>query len=190
MTYPVRKLALCGKIRSGKSTVAEYIAEQYEFTCFAFADEMKRLLHALYPNIPRDPKPRRAYQVFGEGMRKLDLPDAPTVWVDYCLRMVDTHIWWHREVDDRGANVLITDLRTKEEYERLRKEGFSIIRVSAPDDVRIGRALEAGDDFTIHDLAHPTEIALNSFEVDYQIVNDGTVDELKRKVDEMMEAIG
>jgi dephospho-CoA kinase len=189
MTYPVRKLAICGKIRSGKSTVAEYIAEKYEFKCFAFADEMKRLLHVLYPQIPGYPKPRRAYQIFGEGLRRLDLPGAPTVWVDYCLRMVNTHVWWHREVDDRGANVLITDLRTKEEYERLLAEGFTIIRVSAPDDVRIGRALEAGDDFTVHDLAHETEQTIDGFAVDCEIINEGTVDDLKAKIDSIMEAI-
>jgi dephospho-CoA kinase len=187
--YPIRKLALTGRIRSGKDTVADYLAEKYAFEKFAFAGAMKFYLHRLFPHIPSDPKPRRAYQVFGEGLRNLDLPGAADVWVDACLRQVDAHTWWHAEVDERGANVVITDLRTPREYERLRAEGFTIIRVTAPDQLRMDRAVEAGDDFTVHDFAHETELHVDSFEVDYEIVNDGTVEELKAKVDEVIAKI-
>lgn len=188
-TYPIRKLAICGRIRSGKDTAASYLEEKYGFTKFAFADDMKRLLHELFPHIPSDPKPRRAYQVFGEGLRHLDLPDANLVWINACMRKVNTHIWWHSEVDNRGANVVITDLRTELEYDHLRANGFTLIRVTAPDDVRIARAIEANDDFTVHDLTHETEREIDGFEVDAEIINDGSVDELKRKIDEILEAI-
>jgi hypothetical protein len=39
-------------------------------------------------------------------------------------------------------------------------------------------------------MEHETELAIDGFEVDYEIVNDGTVDDLKRKIDEILEAIG
>jgi dephospho-CoA kinase len=189
-TYPVRKLAICGRIRSGKDTAAKYLEDKYAFAKFAFADDMKRYLHELFPHIPADPKPRRAYQVFGEGLRHLDLPDAYHVWIKSCMRKVDGYIWWHSEVDERGANVVITDLRTKLEYDYLRANGFTIIRVTAPDEVRIGRAIQAGDDFDVRDLAHSTELEIDNFTVDYTVDNSGTADELKAKIDAILEEIG
>jgi hypothetical protein len=41
----------------------------------------------------------------------------------------------------------------------------------------------------VHDLAHETELAIDGFEVDYDVVNDGTVDDLKRKIDEILGAL-
>lgn len=193
MTFSVRKLAIVGAARSGKSTVGDYLTERYGFQQFAFADRLKRMMHELFPNIPQEPKPRRAYQVFGEGIRNLDLPGAEDVWINACLHVVEAHIWWHSEVDARGANVVITDLRSPREYARLRAEGFTIIRVVAPEALRIERAQLAGDDFSKADLSHATEQYVDRFDVDYEIVNSGTVAELKAKVDAIMyemEAVG
>lgn len=188
--YPVCKIAICGQFRSGKDTVADYLAENYNFKKFAFADEMKRIMHELFPQIPANPKPRRAYQVFGEGLRSLDLPDARHVWINACMRKVETYIWWHSEVDDSGANVVITDLRTPEEYEHVKANGFTIVKVTAPVGKRLVRAKAAGDSFTEADLAHETESHIEGFTADYEIANDGTVDELWTKVDDMISAIG
>jgi dephospho-CoA kinase len=187
--YPIRKLAICGRARSGKDTVANYLEETYSFSKFAFADEMKLLLHKLFPHISDRPKPRRAYQVFGEGLRNLDLPGADHVWIDACMRKVNAHIWWHSEVDNRGANVVITDLRMQLELDYLRANGFTLIRVTAPDEDRIARAKIAGDDFTEADLEHETESHIDGFAVDYTVENNGTVDDLKAKVAAIMEAI-
>jgi dephospho-CoA kinase len=187
--YPIRKIAICGRARSGKDTVANYLEETYAFTKFAFADDMKQLLHKLFPHISDQPKPRRAYQVFGEGLRNLDLPGADHVWIDACMRKVNAHLWWHSEVDNRGANVVITDLRMQLELDYLRANGFTLIRVTAPDEDRIWRAKLSGDDFNEADLEHETESHIDGFAVDYTIENSGTIDDLKRKVDEIMEAI-
>lgn len=188
--YPVRKICLTGHARSGKDTVGQYLVDQYGFKRFAFADEMKRLLHELYRDVPQHPKPRRAYQVFGEGLRNLDIPGAKHVWINATMRQIDTYIWWHSEVDERGANVVITDLRTPLEYERLRQEGFTIIRVKAQSALRIARAQQAGDDFSLEDLTHDTESYVDSFLTDYEITNDGSVEDLRRQIDKIMEAIG
>jgi dephospho-CoA kinase len=187
--YPTRKIAICGRARSGKDTVANYLEETYAFTKFAFADDMKQLLHKLFPHISDRPKPRRAYQVFGEGLRNLDLPGAGHVWIDACMRKVNAHIWWHSEVDNRGANVVITDLRMQLELDYLRANGYTVIRVTAPDEDRIARAKIAGDEFNEADLEHETESHIDGFAVDAEIVNDGTVDELKAQIDLILEAI-
>ncbi|WP_250629107.1 hypothetical protein [Bacillus subtilis] len=86
--------------------------------------------------------------------------------------------------------VLIEDCRQPNEHTRLRAEGFKIIRITAPESLRIERARKAGDDFDLDALKHPTELALLNFEVDYEITNDGTIDELYAKLDALMADLG
>jgi hypothetical protein len=42
----------------------------------------------------------------------------------------------------------------------------------------------------VHDLAHSTELEIDNFTVDYTLENNGTVDELKAKIDTVLEEIG
>lgn len=72
------------------------------------------------------------------------------------------------------------------EYQRLKDEGFVFIRITAPVDLRIERAKKAGDAFELADLDHPTELAVDSFEVDYEVENVGEPEELYAKLDEIM----
>lgn len=171
------KIALTGKMRSGKDTVAAHLCERYGFERVAFGDALKRNAHAVFPWISAESKPRSLYQQFGQVMRQ---EFDENVWIKHARLAVDSIV---------GA-VVITDLRQPNEYEWARTNGFVIIRVTAPDGLRIKRAISAGDDFTVHDLAHETELAIDGFAVDAEIVNDGSVDDLKRKIDEIMEAIG
>lgn len=180
----VVKICLTGKLRSGKDTVANRLYISHDFHRVAFGDELKRLAHETFPHISEASKPRALYQEFGQKVREMD----PDVWIRHVDRKVKALINVHAPHKDR-VGIVVTDVRQKNELEWCRANGFTVVRVSAPDDVRIGRAIAAKDNFTVHDLAHPTEIALNSFEVDYQIVNEGTVEELKRKVDSMMSEI-
>ena len=67
--------------------------------------------------------------------------------------------------------------------------GFTVIRVTAPDDVRIARAIKAGDNFSENDLEHVTEQAVANFEVDYEVNNAGTVEDLQAQVDAIIAEI-
>ncbi|MED4828165.1 hypothetical protein P9442_09020 [Bacillus atrophaeus] len=86
--------------------------------------------------------------------------------------------------------MLVEDCRQPNEYSRLRAEGFTIVRITAPTELRIERARKAGDDFDLKALDHSTELALQSFEVDYEITNDGTVEQLYAKLDALMTVLG
>ncbi|MED4885016.1 AAA family ATPase [Bacillus smithii] len=180
------KIAVCGNFRAGKDTVADYLVEKYFFKKFAFADKLKDTLHRLFPDIPRVPKPRHPYQVFGEGVCDLDIPGAKTVWIDACLRSIDNYIKQCAELHKECKNIVITDLRKPIEYERLRKENYIIIRVTASEEVRLQRAKKAGDKYSKADLFHNTESYVDQFDVDFEIENNGTIEELERKVDEVM----
>jgi hypothetical protein len=111
------------------------------------------------------------------------------IWIRHAERKVRGTIDFRVNTGAEKIGVVITDLRQPNEYEWARTEGYTIIRVTAPDEVRIGRAIGAGDDFSVHDLAHSTELEIDNFDVDYEVVNDGTVADLQTKIDEIISQI-
>ena len=182
MTTPI-KIALCGRMRSGKDSIAAYLIEKHGFVRFAFADELKRICRELFPDrFVAGSKPRTLLQGVGVAMREFD----PDVWVNATMREIARYqretdrTLWHR------PNYVITDLRFPNEYERLRAEGFVIIRVVADNGTRYLRMIDAGDTFTAADLEHETERHIDTFAVDYEIDNNGSLAELYAKVDEIM----
>lgn len=176
----IPKILLVGKLRAGKDVVAGYLVQKYGFTRFAFGDALKRKAHDVFmfsDFLFREGKPRALYQQFGEYCRKID----PLVWVRY----VDAQVYVaERSPSTRG--IVVSDGRQPHEIDWALKNGFKIVLVTAPDHLRVERARQAGDVFSEEDLRHDTESYVDRYEVDYGIVNDGTIAELKEKVDEMM----
>jgi dephospho-CoA kinase len=176
------KLALCGRLRSGKDTAANHLYIKYGFSTVAFGDALKKNAHATFPWIYEWNKPRALYQQFGQLMRQID----PDVWIKHAEQAVKGAIDFRVNTGAEKIGVVLTDVRQQNEVDWCRANGFTLIRVTAPDKDRIARAIAAGDDFSVHDLTHETELAIDGFAVDYEIVNDGSVDDLKRKVDEVL----
>jgi dephospho-CoA kinase len=181
----VVKIALSGRLRSGKDTVANHLYIKYGFNRVAFGDALKHNAHETFPWISQSTKPRALYQQFGQLMREIDAD----VWIKHAERAVNGAIDFRVNTGAERAGVVITDVRQSNEVAWCRQNGFTIIRVTAPDEVRIGRAIAAGDNFCENDLEHETEKAIDSFSVDYEIVNDGSVDNLKAKVDEVINEV-
>jgi hypothetical protein len=187
MNNPPIKLALCGRLRSGKDTAARYLTLFYDFQQFAFADPLKRYLHEIFPHVPREPKPRRLLQLFGQKMREID----PDVWVNLTMHKIDEYLRQYAcDCSPLKPRVVVTDCRQRNEYARLKDAGFVFVRINANDELRIRRAVEAGDDFTAEDLAHETELLVDQFEVDYEVYNDRTPEYLYGQLDEIMTALG
>jgi dephospho-CoA kinase len=178
----VVKIALTGKLRAGKDEVAQHLYIKHGFTRIAFGDALKKEALAVFPWIPQNSKPRALFQQFGQLMRELD----EDVWIKHVDRAIKGHIDFRISMGADQIGIVLTDVRQQNEVDWCRENGFTIIRVTAPDDVRIARAIEAGDDFTVHDLAHETELAIDGFAVDYEIQNDGTVEELKAQIDDIL----
>lgn len=189
---PATNVAITGKLRSGKNAVADYLTEKYGYTQFAFGDELKRYAHELF-NVDASAKPRELYQWFGQTMRSRD----PDIWVRKCFDYIEHRRGVMDAYFDAPWNAhartqlraVITDLRQPNEYERCLSEGYVIIRVSAPDDVRLARARDAGDNFDESTLNHETESHTDGFDVDYEIINDRSLAELYAQIDEVMTSL-
>jgi hypothetical protein len=79
-------------------------------------------------------------------------------------------------------NWIITDMRFPNELEAVIKKGGITIRVVRPAFMIDGKAI-------VKDL-HPSETALDNTTFDYEIINDGTMEELVKKVREILDNEG
>ncbi|WP_342439311.1 adenylate kinase [Paenibacillus sp. FSL L8-0436] len=191
MTLP--NIGLIGKLRAGKDVVAAYLASKYGYTRFAFGDELKRYAHEIFGEPLPGTKPRALYQTFGQACRTVE----DGIWIRKCLAAID----WR--ADDCAAynaslrehaphiptapfRAVITDCRQPNEYEALAARSYVLIRVDAPDGLRIQRAVESGDTFEYADLMHGTETALDGYLADFTVTNDGTLTELYAQIDDII----
>ncbi|AHJ87085.1 putative deoxynucleoside monophosphate kinase [Bacillus phage JBP901] len=184
------KIAIAGEFRSGKSTVADYLDSTYGMLQFAFADELKKDFHKEYPDIPMVPKPRKGYQLYGQLMRYVH---GEEYWINKCFNKIHDVRLLARNYNTTGLEMkfspVITDLRQENELERCREAGYFIIKVIAPEEVRIKRAEEAGDAFSLEEMNHETETYVREMYADYTIVNKGSLAQLYGAVDVVMGAI-
>jgi dephospho-CoA kinase len=182
---PVVKIALTGKLRAGKDELARHLYIRHGFDRVAFGDALKKNAHATFPWVSEFSKPRALYQSYGQLMRQID----PDVWIKHAERAVKGAIDFRVNTGAEQIGVVITDLRQPNEYEWARNNGYTIIRVTAPDEDRIARAKIAGDDFNEADLEHETESHIDSFDCDYEIHNYGSIDDLKAQIDTILAQI-
>lgn len=177
------KLAITGKLGAGKDVAVDYLVSMYEFFPFTFSAKGKSVFGELFPELDGDAKQRQPMRDFIEGIKKMPIPGAEYVWINVVFRRIQEH---EKLRCCRPSNLLITDMRMPAEYERAKAEGFTILRITAPYETRFDRAKRRGDKFKADDLNHPTETALDGFEVDYEIANDGTLADLYARLDEIM----
>ncbi|WJE22402.1 hypothetical protein QRY07_11955 [Bacillus cereus] len=187
MLCNAKKIAITGKARSGKSELSHYAWMLFGFKEFDFSAVLKDEFHRLFPHIPRDPKPRAYYQKFGQWLREID----SDIWVKMTMGKVHEYCFEDalNKVNHK-SKVLVNGVRQPNEYQCLKDEGFVIIRVNSSDDLRIGRANEAGDVFTEDDLTHETESHIDNFKVDYEFSNNGELIQLYDQFDAIMRDIG
>lgn len=185
------KLALCGEMRVGKDTVANYLKEAYGFHTYAFGDRLKDSFHEKYPHIPRDPKPVRGYQLYGQLQRYVVDED---IWIDKCFQEIR-----FGEYVSNGYNFadslrtfkpVITDMRQPNEFKRCTESGYVTIRIEAPLEKRLDRIKAAGDEFDPNNLKFETETHIKGFHVDHIIKNYRDLQYLYDQVDFIMEKHG
>jgi dephospho-CoA kinase len=192
-TRTLPNIGLIGKLRAGKDVVAAHLADNYGYTQFAFGGALKRYAHEIFGEPASGMKPRELYQWFGQAMRQRD----PDVWVRKCLASIANKQAWrdyYFDADDPEpeppVRAVITDVRQPNEAEALATRSYVLIRVDAPDGLRIQRAVESGDTFNYADLAHGTETALDGYAADFTVVNDRSLAELYAQIDEIMAYLG
>ncbi len=177
------KIALFGKIRSGKDTVGSMLINDYGYTRVAFGDGIKKVIDDFFPEAWINGKPRRHYQHIGQKLRELN----PDVWVNDLLRRAEIIRIQNKLYFGKETNFVVTDGRQVNEAEKLREQGYTIILVETDETTRIERMMEAGDNFTLEMLRHETELQVDMIEPDYIINNNGTLEDLRKAVERVLE---
>lgn len=176
-----RIIAICGRRRAGKDTIAEYFVQR-GYTHVKLAGKMKAVMHTLFgfthDQLESDDKdivdkrwgitPRQAMQFFGTEVMQYKiqelLPDVGrTFWVNSVLADM---------VQFPNRKYVISDMRFMHEYQRLTEHGAYVIKVFKPNQ-------EDNDDLD----QHVSEKEYLAIPEDFVIQNDGAIADLHNKLD-------
>ena len=143
------KIAVTGKMCSGKTTLCNYLCElEPRFEIFSFGKKVKSVASDLFQMNP-EVKDRTLLTSIGQKMREID----PDVWVNYVIS----------ECKDTEY-CLVDDLRYQNEYEALVNNGFKIIQLNISDELqesRIKMVYPNNYEDHLNNRCHPSE--LNKF---------------------------
>jgi hypothetical protein len=178
-------IGLVGYIGSGKGTVGDILVRDHQFYKFAFADALKDAVATMFmwPRglLEGDSNASRAFRerVDPWWSNKLGYEVTPRLILqkfgtEACRNGIADNIWIAAlEKRMQGyQDVVISDVRFPNEIDFVRSVGGVIIRV------------RRGEDPTDEELSkmHISETAWKGLPVDYTLVNDSTLDNLKDNV--------
>jgi dephospho-CoA kinase len=173
-------IALTGEKLGGKDTTANYLVEKYQALHARHSHILDDILRLLYLPISRRNEIDMGMmlrQVFGNGVlgkaliRRIEGTDAPMT--------------------------VINGVRFQDELEMAKAIGATFIYITAPENIRYQRYLkrQEKEDDARHSLEQfrqqeqePTEIGIPSLgaQADFKIENTGTLEELYKKIDEII----
>ena len=118
------KIAICGKMCSGKSTLANYIISSYPgYQKYSFAGKVKELCSELFD---MEGKNRELLINFANKMRDID----ENVWVKQVLKQTANKY-----------NCIIDDVRYQNEVDALIEDGWSFIQLNVPNELQKKRIM-------------------------------------------------
>jgi hypothetical protein len=172
---------LSGKAQSGKDTFFEFTQKMFGWFKngnlavgrIAFADELKRFAERMGWDGAKDERGGKFLQDLGTVGRNYNAD----MWVDCAM----PELRWYQE--SKNADIIcFTDCRYPNEIERINSLSWITGRVVT---VRIDRPGHVSN----RDPSHVSEIALDNFDFDYYIKNDGSLKEYRIKVIELVQKI-
>ncbi len=125
------KIAVCGKMASGKTTLADWFVEHHDFQKISLAAKVKSIAADLFGMVHKD---RRLLQQIGMKMREI----REDVWIDYLI-------------NHDGDNLIVDDVRFINEAEKLKAAGWTILRINIDDELQKERLkVTYPDDWEVH----------------------------------------
>lgn len=175
-------VAPVGYARTGKDEFAKVLVQEYGFKRFAFADKLRDCIYALNPIVDGGTNVRLREVIdyftwdnyksskYGGEIRELLQRFGTEVGRD----LIDTDIWV-RELDKVEGNVVITDCRFDNEYQRIKKLGGKVVRIHRPG---VG---------PVND--HISERGVDLMEPDHIIRNDADLKDFALKIREFSDTL-
>lgn len=162
----IKIVAISGKAGSGKTTVSHHLADKYGYTGLNFADALKEEAIRMGWDAVKDDRGRKLLQRLGQVGREY----TEDCWVNLLESLIkDTF---------QTDKVVVGDCRYKNEALWVRSKGGILLRIERPDNPWALKGDAA---------QHHSETDLDGFcDFDAVVVNDGTLDELREKIDEAL----
>ena len=148
------KIAITGKICSGKSTLANKLKNILKLEKYSFADNVKKYAKEIFEMKYKD---RKLIQDFAEKMKEID----NNIWI----KQLD------KEIKDK-VHIIIDDLRFENEYKYLKKNKYYIIKLVIDKNQQIKRIEDLYKDKApehLERLEHISECNIDKLNADLTI---------------------
>ena len=189
-------IGVVGLIGSGKGTVSDRLVQKHKFRKDSFAKSLKDAVSSMFnwdremlegktdesrgwrekpdafwsKRFGKDVTPRWVLQYFGTEVMRQGMHDS--IWIDSCMARYD------------GKPTVIADTRFENEIKIIREMGGTILLVKR------GQDPAWFTDYVEGNIApknvHSSEYAWAKSEYDHLITNDGTLEELHSKIDDLI----
>jgi hypothetical protein len=175
------KIAICGKARSGKNTLANLLSKYYNGNVVveAFANPIKQIALKIIPSIPREwlygsselreniiPGTDKTVRDLLKELGKVGRSYDEDCWAKQLMRRVP----WYM-----SANLLVvSDLRMPNELRYLKDDGFFLIKLKRDDVPRS------------EDISETAQDQIDESEFDAIIYNNQTIEDLKIAVNNLI----
>lgn len=185
------KIAISGKAGSGKDTAASFILnhetmKSFNLTKKAFADPLKEIAGIMYPDIPKEwiygPSQLRA-SVIEDSFKENEKLTVRQLLIDIGTngRNYNENIWIESALADvrksKEKSFIFSDVRFRNEFDCLKKNGFFMIRVKRQKISKIDSPSENEMDLILDD------------EFDYVINNDLSIDSFYEEIDKCLKLL-
>jgi dephospho-CoA kinase len=163
----LNRVAISGPMASGKSWVASLLVNQYGYRKIALADKLKEIAADLFEVKGKSSKERKILQELGNKIREID----PDIWVNYVVKKVGFE-----------DNIVIDDVRYLNEARVLKENGFKLITITTPREVRLERIQKLYPDLDPKLMNHKSEKEYLHIESDIYLpsVDETTIRNIER----------
>ena len=198
-------IGVCGFIGSGKDTIADYLTNFHGFRRESFANSLKDAVSMVFgwdrTMLEGRTKQAREWreQVDPWWAERLDMPELTPRWVlqywgtEVCRRGFHDNIWitsLENKLRNSKDNIVISDCRFPNEIKSIKDANGIVIRVkrgAEPDWYQDAVNMNAGDRNMSYAISsermkrtkiHASETAWVGTNFDYELDNNGTIDDL------------
>jgi len=167
------KIGICGKMASGKTTMASHLEQGLNFEIISMAGEVKRVGRELFGMTKKD---RPLLQKIGMKMREI----RESVWLDAVIQQAKNYDF-----------VVCDDVRFINEAKNLKEDGWLLVKLDIAEDLQKSRLQNTyGDDWEVHwnNRTDPSEAEVDKIPLDWFDVviqasdNDSPIENLMKEL--------
>lgn len=176
-------IGFSGYAQTGKDTAADHVVEKYGYTKYSFIEPVRKCLEILNPIVEVNPRALRyneAEEIYGYETAKRAFPEFRRLLQDFGTEVGREYLGWDiwcdtffRNVYDHAVNYVLSSVRFPNEAQFITRHVGTVIRITRP-----GKG-------PIND--HVSETALDGYDFEYHITNNGDLPYLYREVDAIVD---